>query len=110
MFDADRVLVRAHAMIRTVGIAYHLVNVAISINEVMRRNLAAICFLKFRQSAGKRSFRAVQHNFVDACAVTARAIWTFDKLFDNWFRVRVTASMAGAAYPQRRFYWYGSAR
>ena len=110
MFDADRVLVRAHAMIRTVAIAYHLVNVAVSINNVMRGNLPAICFLKFPQSAGKRPFRAVQHNLVDACAVTARTMWAFDELFDYWFCVRVATSMAGAAYPQRRFYWYGSPR
>ena len=77
MLDADGVLVRAHAMIRTVAIAYHLVNVAVSINDVMRRNLPAICFLKFRQSAGKRPFSAVQHNLVDACAVTARAMSGF---------------------------------
>ena len=110
MLDADGVLVRAHAMIRTVAIAYHLVNVAVSIDDIVRRNLPAICFLKFRQCAGKRPFSAVQHNLVDACAVTARAMWTFDELFDYWFCVRVTTSMASAAHPERGFYWYGSAR
>ena len=37
-------------MIRTVAIAHHLVNVAVSINDVMRRNLPAICFLKFARA------------------------------------------------------------
>src|SRR4029077_3418144 len=110
MLDADGVLVRAHAMIRTVAITYHLVNVAVSINDIVRRNLPASRFLKFRQGAGKRTFRSVQNNFVDACAVAARAIWTFDELFDYWFCVRVTTSMPRATHPQRGFYWYGSAR
>src|ERR1700751_1595296 len=107
MFDADRVLVRAHAMIRTVAITYHLVNVTVSINDIVRRNLTAIRFLKFCQAAGKRTFSAMHNNFVDACAVAARTIWTLDKLFNHWVCVRVTTSMTSTAHSERGFYSYG---
>ena len=42
MLDTDRVLVCAHTMIRTIAIAYHLIDIAVSINDVMRRDLPAV--------------------------------------------------------------------
>jgi hypothetical protein len=42
MFDSDRVFVRAHAVIRAIAIADHLVNVAVSIDDVVRGYLAAV--------------------------------------------------------------------
>ena len=110
MFDPDGVLVCTHAMIRAVAVAHHLVNVAISINDIVRRNLSAICFLKFRQGAGKRAFSAVQNNFVDACAVAAGTVWALDELFDYRFHVRVAAAMTRAPQSRNGFCWYGSAR
>jgi len=41
VFDADGTFICAHTMIGTIGIAHHLVNVAVSIDDVMRRDLAA---------------------------------------------------------------------
>ena|SRR5205823_5913392 len=42
MFDADRAFVRAHAMIGTVAIAHHLINVAVPIDDVVCRDLATV--------------------------------------------------------------------
>lgn len=36
VFDADRVLVCTHTMIRTIAVAHHLIDVAVSIDDVMR--------------------------------------------------------------------------
>src|SRR5207245_10670275 len=41
VFDADGAFVCAHAMIGTIAIAHHLVDVAVSINDVMCGDLAA---------------------------------------------------------------------
>ena len=40
MFDSDGALVCANTMIGTIAITHHLVNVAVSIDDVMRRDLA----------------------------------------------------------------------
>src|SRR5262245_20307151 len=93
MFDPNGILVCAHAMIRAVAIADHLVDVAVAINDVMRRDLAAIWILKFCESSRKRSLSAVHDDLVDPGSIAARMIRALNELFDCRFCIRITAAM-----------------
>ena len=53
VFDADGAFVGAHTMIGTIAIAHHLVDVAVSINDVMCGDLAATLFLELFDRASK---------------------------------------------------------
>ena len=89
VFNADGTSVGAHTMIRAISVVYHLVDVAVAINDVVRGNFPRIACLKLCQCTGQRSFRAMQNNFVDLCSDIARgAIRAADELFDDRFAGR----------------------
>ena len=59
VFDADGSSVGANTMIRAISVIYHLINVAVPINDVVRGNFPRIGSLKLRQRTGQRSFCAM---------------------------------------------------
>ena len=59
VFDADGTSVSAHTMIRAISVVYHLVDVAVAIDDVVRGNFSRIGSLKLRHCTGQRSFSAM---------------------------------------------------
>jgi hypothetical protein len=110
VFDTDRAFVCTHAVIRTVAVADHLVNVAISIDDVMRRDLPAAWLLELLDRTRKRALSSVHDNLVNSCSVAARMVRALNELFDRRLYMRITAAMTGALDAERGLYWYGSTR
>src|SRR4051794_34859549 len=95
MLDAYRVRICAPAMIRALVIGNHLVDEPVAVDDIMRRYLSTARTL-IHESIDRsiqRSFGAMDHDHVDACAIPRRSVRALNEFFNRRLFVVVTAAV-----------------